>query len=130
MNEDNWPQEGHLSDLELSPQTDGSPETDFNAPSAFVASDTPTFSLTFPFKEPDIKIEEESDIEDEHASKLRDLTDDFTQLTLGAYQGRHSNVGLIRSALNITFELTGARLTLHDLARFGRPEFWKYRPVR
>ncbi|VDC04175.1 unnamed protein product [Peniophora sp. CBMAI 1063] len=127
LNEENWSQEGHLSDIELSPQGD-SPETDFSAPSAFVASDTPTFSLTFPFKEPEIKIEDESDIEDEHSSKLRDLSDDFSQLTLGAYQGRHSNVGLIRSALNITFELTGCRLSLIDLARFGRSAFWQYSP--
>ncbi|KZV67453.1 hypothetical protein PENSPDRAFT_654016 [Peniophora sp. CONT] len=129
LNEDNWPQEGHLSDVELSPHSESSPQTDFSTPSAFVATDAPTFTITFPIKETEIKVEDDdSDIEDEHAGKLRDLTDDFTKLTLGAYQGRHSTVGLIRSALNITFELTGARLSLVDLARFGRPAFWKYRP--
>lgn len=129
LNEENWPQEGHLSDTESSPRSDSPPQTALSAPSAFVASDPPKFSLTFPLTGAEIKVEEESDVDGEHPAKLRDLTDDLRQLALGAYTGRHSNVGLIRSALNITFELTGARLSLNDLARFGRSAFWQYKPV-
>lgn len=68
--------------------------------------------------------------ENDQASKLCELTDEFKNLTLGTYHGPFSSVGLVHSALNLTFELTGARLSLDDLSRFGRPQFWRFNSVR
>ncbi|KZV75184.1 hypothetical protein PENSPDRAFT_647463 [Peniophora sp. CONT] len=119
--EENWPQEAY------SKVTDLIPDSTLDEPSAFVSA-APNLTLTIKLDEMDIKIEEDSDAEDEHLSKLSALTDGFHHMSLSAYHGRHSNVDLVRSALSITYKITGAQISLDDLSRFGRPVFWQHKP--
>ncbi|KZV67461.1 hypothetical protein PENSPDRAFT_688084 [Peniophora sp. CONT] len=116
LTEENWPQEGVLNG------TDSTPAPDLRAPSAFVSA------KPSPSNEPSPRAEAVDADENDQASKLRELTDDFRHLTLGTYHGPFSSAGLVHSALNLTFELTGARLSMDDLSRFGRPQFWKFNP--
>ncbi|VDC04177.1 unnamed protein product [Peniophora sp. CBMAI 1063] len=114
LTEENWPQEDFLSGNDASPDP-------LQTPSAFVSA------KGSPASDTGIKAEEPADIdENDQTSKLRELTDEFQQLTLGAYHGPFSSASLVHNALNLTFELTGARLSTDDLARFGRPQFWRF----
>ncbi|KZV74474.1 hypothetical protein PENSPDRAFT_625698 [Peniophora sp. CONT] len=114
LTEDNWATEGFLDDDDSS--------ADVHTPSIFVSAQ----SLPLPEHEPHAKAEETSDVEGDQALKLSDLTDEFKHLTLGTYLGPYSSAALVHKALNLTYELTGARLSLSDLSRFGRPMFWKF----
>ncbi|VDB85388.1 unnamed protein product [Peniophora sp. CBMAI 1063] len=119
--EENWPQEGYVK------STTASSQTAFDEPSAFV-SPVSQFTLTINLDELDVKAEAESDTEDEQSSKLRNLTDGVCRMSVVAFHGRHSEVNLVRRALDVTYKLTGARIALDDLATFGRPQFWQHRP--
>ena len=117
LTEDNWAQEGFLNN------TDNTPDS-IQAPSSFVSA------AGSPLSDTSGKAEEAVDIdENDQASKLRELTDEFKNLTLGTYHGPFSSASLVHSALKLTFELTGARLSMDDLARYGRPQFWRHNSV-
>ncbi|KZV64200.1 hypothetical protein PENSPDRAFT_757416 [Peniophora sp. CONT] len=117
LTEDNWAQNDFLNSAH------GTPEPALRTPSTFVSA------KGSPSSEPNAKSEEVADVdENDQASKLRELTDEFKHLTLGTYHGPFSSAGLVHSALNLTFEFTGARLSMDDLSRFGRPQFWRFNP--
>ncbi|VDC06061.1 unnamed protein product [Peniophora sp. CBMAI 1063] len=116
LTEDNWDTEGFINE--------GDPSSADQAPSLFVSTQTSTAPP--PRAQPLVKAEEASDVEGDEAMKLSDLTDEFQHLTLRTYLGPHSSGALLDTALNITFERTGARLSQSDLSRFGRPIFWRF----
>lgn len=68
-------------------------------------------------------------MEGDQGLKLSDLTDDFEHLTLDTYLGPYSSAALVHRELDLTYELTGARLSLEDLSLYGRPMFWKFNLV-
>lgn len=124
FNEDTWPQDGYLKCSNLTSHST------LDEPSAFVSA-VPQLTLTITLDELHTQVEQDSDSEHEHMSKLRNLTDGLSRMSIAnAYVGRHSEADLVRSALTLAHKFTGARLSLNDLASFGRPEFWQHRPVR